>query len=582
MAKQGTSSVFKKLFLMFLGLVVIVFTVLVGFFVTYVNQQREVEISSQVNRVTNSASVIEQQLNAVYNVLTQLLNDTRVAQLAHGMYEDNYERVELILELLATIQSTQSINSIISDVVISIPTEDLELSAVNGYHKKFYSAEEFKSSQITQSHNLIVNNGLLEMKVSSPLVTSLEENYMPDFVIKIQLDDDYLNDFLENFRNQNLEGAFWVLNDEEENKLLFTTNIREEELAEHWGEAWGIEGKSNFFTNQTACETGEYLFVSYHIEAYNITLVTYQNTLAIAWDLGSELLSMCLVVFLMGGLAGIIVVWANHSVNKPIRKIMESFEQVRSGELDVRIYHKNNDEFGYIYDSFNNTVIKIEELIENIKEQKVLLQNAELMQLQSQINPHFLYNSFYNIKFLAHNEEYEQIETFVTALAKYYRFINKETELNVTLASEVAHMENYIEIQQMRFGDKITVVKESLPQEVSDFKVPKLILQPIIENAYNYGLKDKLEGGQLSIRYRLEGDRLLIDIEDNGGTLKPEKLEKIKEQIHTYEGDAINHALTNIQRRLMLAYGDHCGLTLEIGDNGGLRTVLCMDTSVRL
>ena len=582
MSKQGTSSVFQKLFLMFLGLVIVVFTVLVGFFVTYVEQQREVEMSGQKNRVTNSASVIEQQLNAIYNVETQLLNDTRVAQLAHRMYEDDYEKSQLILDLLATIQSTQSINSMIDDIVIIFPGEGIELSATNGYHKRYYDVSSFQIDRSTASNQLVLIDNQVEMNVSYPLMNSVDESYIPDYEIRISLSDQYLHDFLENFRNQNLEGAFWVLNEEAENKLLFTSNIRERELLDHWTQSWQANGSPAFYTQQVGCETGEYMFVSAYIEAYDITLVTYQNTLAIAWDLGRELLYLCAIVILMGVLAGIIVVWANHSVNKPIRKIMESFEQVRSGELNVRIYHKKNDEFGYIYDSFNDTVFRIEELIENISEQKALLRNAELMQLQSQINPHFLYNSFYNIKFLAHNEEYEQIETFVTALAKYYRFINKETELNVPLAREVAHMENYIEIQQMRFGDKITVVKEAYPAEVSAFKVPKLILQPIIENAYNYGLRDKLEGGLLSIRYRLEGEYLFIVVEDNGGMMMPEQLEQIKQQIHTYEGDALNHAMTNIQRRLMLAYGEQCGLTLEIGDSGGLRVTLKMNTQVKL
>lgn len=582
MAKQGASSVFRKLFLLFLGLVIVIFTVLVNFFITYVKQQREIEMSSQVNRVTTSASVIEQQLNAIFNVETQLLNDVRVAQLAHRTYENDYAKSQLILDLLASIQRTQSINSMIEDIVILFPEEGIELSAANLYHKRSYDTSAFQIDNSTASNQLVLIDNQVEMHVSYPLMHSVEENYVPDYEIRIRLSGSYLDNFLENFRNQNLEGAFWVLNEDSEDKLLFTTNNRENALLARWSQAWNADGSPTFYTTQTTCETGEYLFVSQHIEPYDITLVTYQNTLAIAWDLSSELPYMCAVVLLMGVLAGIIVIWANHSVNKPIRKIMESFEQLRLGELNVRIYHKKNDEFGYIYDSFNNTVIRIEELIDNISEQKALLRNAELMQLQSQINPHFLYNSFYNIKFLAHNEEYEQIETFVTALARYYRFINKETELDVALSSEVAHMDNYIEIQQMRFGDKITVIEDSLPQQAADFKVPKLILQPIIENAYNYGLKDKLEGGLLSIRYRMDGKYLLIEIEDNGGNLQPERLAQMQDQIQTYEGDAINHALTNIQRRLMLAYGKGSGLTLEIGTAGGLKVILRLDTTVRL
>lgn len=577
MARQGTSSVFRRLFLMFLGLVVVVYGVLMGLFVSYVEKQREVESSGQVTRVTNSASVIEQQILAVNNVKLELLNDTRVSRLAQGLYADNYQKSQLILELLQTIQTTQSINSILSDIVILLPREQIELSAKNGYHRRAYDAAE-----PTGIGRLVLNGNQPMMRAFFPLTTSLEENYVPDYEIQITLSDRYLTGFLDNFRNRELEGAFWVLDTGENRQLLFSSEPQEASLMSHWDAEWTGAGMPVNYAREHTCPEGEFLFVSQRLETGGLILVTYQNTRAIAWTLGNTLLYMSMIVLGMGLLFGMIVVWANHSVNKPIRRVMDAFEKVRSGDLDVWIYHSKNDEFGYIYDSFNKMVHKIGELIDNIKEQKILLQNAELMQLQSQINPHFLYNSFYNIKFMAHNEDYEQIETFVTALAKYYRFINKETKLEVALSSEAAHMDNYIEIQQMRFGDKITVEREPLPPEVASFRVPKLILQPIIENAYNYGLKDKLEGGLLWVRYRTDGNHLLIEIEDNGGSLTQQKLEDMRAQIQTFEGDALNHALTNINRRLILAYGGSCGMTLDIGSEGGLKVTLRLDTSVRL
>ena len=207
----------------------------------------------------------------------------------------------------------------------------------------------------------------------------------------------------------------------------------------------------------------------------------------------------------------------NTAVNKPLKKVVQAFGQVQEGNLEIRIFHKPQDEFQYIYSSFNRMVERIQELIENVKEQGRLLQNAELMQLQSQINPHFLYNSFYLIRIMAKNESYDQIIQFVTSLAKYYRFLNKEVEQNIPLSREVEHMENYIDIQQMRFGDKITVHKGQLPESAAGFLVPKLILQPVIENAYNYGMSDILKDGQIAISYSLKEPYLCIVIEDNGG-----------------------------------------------------------------
>lgn len=322
--------------------------------------------------------------------------------------------------------------------------------------------------------------------------------------------------------------------------------------------------------------------MSYAIEKYGITLLTYQDDRLITGALGGSMVYMVALILLMSLLFGLVILWTNHAVNRPIRRIMEGLEKVRAGDRTVRIHHEKKDEFSFIYDSFNAMVQEIEDLIRNVQDQQVLLQNAELRQLQSQINPHFLYNSFYNIKFLAHNEEYEQIETFVTALARYYRFINKEKDLHVALHSEAAHMENYVEIQQMRFGDKITVEKQDPPAALADFKVPKLILQPIVENAYNYGLHDKLADGRLTIRYAEDGAFLLCVIEDNGGALTAERLQELRKQINTFEGEAASHAMTNVNRRLMLAYGEGSGLLLDIGEAGGLRVTLKINTRVQL
>ena len=579
MEKQGTSSVFKRLFLIFLGLVIVVYAVIAVFFLRYVQQQRKIEMTGHITRVSTSASVIEQQIQAVTNVQVQLVNDTRIKRLSLGLYGDGYERSQLILDLVASIQTTQSMNSMIHDIVLLFPGECVSLSARGGYQRNEYDTAQFHAQSSSSTGQLSVADNMLQMKVAYPLKNSVDENYIPDYEVRIILSPQYLNGYLESFRHEDLEGAFWVFDNGQTRMPLFTDKSNELAMLMHWDEEWSKAGKPPSYTSQHMCEDGEYLFITKQLDMRSLTLFAYQDTNAMAWGLDSTLIHMAVIIVGMGLMFWLIIVWANSAVNKPIRKIMEAFEKVRIGDLDIRIFHKSNDEFAYIYDSFNDTVEMIDTLIDNVKEQKALLQNAELMQLQSQINPHFLYNSFYNIKFLAQNEECEQIETFVTALARYYRFINKETDMDVSLAAEVGHMENYIEIQQLRFGDKISVEKAELPDHVKNMSVPKLILQPIIENAYNYGLKDKLEGGLLRIEYQQQEQWLDIVIGDNGGAVTEEKLQQLRRQINTFEGDAANHAMTNINRRLQLSYGEEYGVKLDINEAGGLRVTLRLKIS---
>jgi len=294
------------------------------------------------------------------------------------------------------------------------------------------------------------------------------------------------------------------------------------------------------------------------------------------------LLLMGLVLMVISGLFLYTLHQTNNDVQKPLKKLMTAFGEVQDGNLDMRIFHKVQDEFQYIYTSFNKTVDRIQELLENVKEQGQLLQNAELMQLQSQINPHFLYNSFYLIRIMAKNESYEQIDQFVTSLARYYRFLNKEVDQNIELYKEAEHMENYINIQQMRFGDKITVTKEPLPENARSYRVPKLILQPIVENAYNYGMKDVVRDGRISVCCHVEDSILSIMIEDSGSGGSQENLERMREHIRDYKGHAAGHALSNIERRLKLAYGGDSGILLERSELGGLKVIIRFNMNIRI
>lgn len=160
--------------------------------------------------------------------------------------------------------------------------------------------------------------------------------------------------------------------------------------------------------------------------------------------------------------------------------------------------------------------------------------------------------------------------------------LNKEVDQNVPLSREVEHMGNYIDIQQMRFGDKISVMLGELPEAAGTFRVPKLILQPIVENAYNYGMADILQDGRIAVSYEIRDGFLYIAVEDNGGGGDEEKLELMREYIKDHQGRAAGHALSNIDRRLKLAYGAGSGVLLEKSDLGGLKVVLKLDMSVQL
>ena len=117
------------------------------------------------------------------------------------------------------------------------------------------------------------------------------------------------------------------------------------------------------------------------------------------------------------------------------------------------------------------------------------MQNIELKQLQSQINPHFLYNSFFNIYRLAKDEDYENLTCFTQYLGSYYQYITRSASDEVSLLDEYNHAKTYCNIQQMRFHNRLELKMAPLPEAFAGYRVPRLIMQPIIENAFEHGLK---------------------------------------------------------------------------------------------
>lgn len=581
MKSQGAGSVFKRLFLLFMAVVVVIYLLITGLFVRFVLKERKAEEKTLVDRTISTAQLMEEQIRSVMNVQLQLFSDSRVAQLSLGLYSDAYERGELALELMEYIDNTQSINSIIENIIISFPLEGIELSVTSGFDRKDFSSPESYHWGMNNPNQLIHHEDHVELRLFYPLALAADESYVPDFVIRSVLSGQHLQTSIAPLLNDE-QGAFWLYHYKDQNELLYTETELDRQVHEKWLSAWKKAGCPEEFSDSVLVNGNSYFVISSSIEDYNLMLVSYQDSNAIPWRMGNSLANMTIVFLVMGVLFLMLILWANNSVSKPIRVVMEAFESVRAGQRAIRLHHDKKDEFGYIYSSFNHMADRIDELVENVREQEALLQKAERIQLQSQINPHFLYNSFYNIKFMARNGDTDQIEAFVTSLAKYYRFLNKETAQTISLAAEAEHMEHYIEIQQMRFSDIISVDIQKVPQEVASFKVPKLILQPIAENAYNYGFKDTLEGGKLCVRYLIDEKWLRIEIEDNGGNLTAEKAEAMTQQMNTFQGEALNHALTNIQRRLKLSFGDRCGMELSLSEGNGLKVTILLDTEMHL
>lgn len=261
-------------------------------------------------------------------------------------------------------------------------------------------------------------------------------------------------------------------------------------------------------------------------------------------------------------------------IYKPLNIFLDSFKRVEGGDLSIRIEHHHNDEFRHLYRSFNRMVENLRTLIDQVYKHKILTQNAELKQLQSQINPHFLYNSFFILYSIAKAEDYDTVLSFLQQLGNYFKYITRSAQDEVQLYKEVEHARTYANIQVLRFSNRISVEFEEIPERFRDLIVPRLIIQPIIENSFKYGLENKVEEGVLYVRYSECGNYFSIAIEDNGSGMNTDEMQRLKDALSDEQHAVEATGIVNIHRRLQLKFGANSGLSITNSELGGFKVTI--------
>lgn len=574
MKNQAKIGVFNRLAALFCVIEVAVLIGIVLLILRYAYIQEKSDTSTLDERTAQVMENIDQQIKSVYDIEDNLFSDTRLGQIAFKMYPDNYEKSRLFLGIVGSIKNIQSLNPMIADISVTFPGESVELTASNGYGRKEYNSEEPLGVKLNDY--LYISDNSLRMRFQYPF--ALIEGEQPDYVSSIRFVDTFFDPYLNMFQENNRSGAMLILKDSSgQLHTLYGDEEYRDMLLGQWEEYLARGGQESKYQTEKTIGGGEYHLSYVESSRYPVVLAAYRYNNVISRNMANTLLIISVVILVNIAFITTIILQANRTVVRPFYKLMDGFQQVGKGNLSTRIHHNKNDEFQFMYASFNDMTESMGQMVLDIKEQQKLVANAEFQQLQAQINPHFLYNSFFMIKYMVRNGEYEQTEKMVTTLAEYYRFINKEVDHLIPLQEEVRHMDSFIYIQQLRFSERITVEKGELPRELANCRVPKLILQPLIENAYQYGVKNLLSDGLIRITFEQEGQMLYIHVEDNGREIDPEKLVSLQKQVNSEEEKDIRHALTNIRRRLMLAYRDPNALTLSIGELGGLRVTIRLE-----
>lgn len=261
----------------------------------------------------------------------------------------------------------------------------------------------------------------------------------------------------------------------------------------------------------------------------------------------------------------------------PLRMLKEKMKQASLGDLEVKIVNKGTDEIADLSENFNSMIIKIKALLtKSVNEQKQL-KIAELRTMQAQINPHFLYNSLETIIWMAEAKKGQEVIEITKALSYFFRITLSKGKDFILLEDEINHVRNYLTIQKMRYQD-ILDVNFHLNDDILKYKIIKLTLQPIIENAIYHGIKNKRGKGLVRIKgdFTPEGN-ISIDVIDNGIGMTDDKLREVRQQLSSglpFEKDQGGFGMVNVHQRIRLQYGPSFGITINSLYGSGTRVSL--------
>ncbi len=282
---------------------------------------------------------------------------------------------------------------------------------------------------------------------------------------------------------------------------------------------------------------------------------------------------------LMAALILFVSILLARSITRPISGLQFLMRRAESGDLSVRFKSSHRDEIGALGKSFNTMIERIDELINQVHTEHRIARDAELKILQEQIKPHFLYNTLDTIGWMARDYEAKDIVNLVNALTRMFRIGLSHGKDTITLAEEITHVSNYLYIQKTRYKDKLSYEME-VDKTLLDYSVPKLILQPLVENAIYHGIKQKHEGGKIIISAARSslGDYAELTVRDNGAGIEGNTLAELREQIEGFADtqEVRSFGLHYIARRLRLTYGEGAKMHIESKPGEGTSVIISL------
>ena len=275
--------------------------------------------------------------------------------------------------------------------------------------------------------------------------------------------------------------------------------------------------------------------------------------------IAKDIMGVSLIIFLLAVFLSYVF---TKSISDPLNNLVTAMNQVEEGNLAVQVDDQAQDELGEASCNFNKMVKELEELIEDVKEKEKQKNNLEFKALQAQINPHFLSNILNTARLLADMQDAENLENFLASVINLLHLSMNNKEDFITVEKEIEYLRSYFNIQQFRLHNKFDV-KFEIEEGLLDYKIPRFLLQPMVENSIIHGISGKSGQGLIEIKGFSQQEKIIFTITDDGVGMSEQEIEDLLNNNLKNKAQFSGIGINNVQERIKLHFGRDYGIKIE-------------------
>ena len=564
-----------KLNTKFTALIVIVFTIPIGFLagVIYYNMEQSV-ISENITymgyTMERNETTVETALDSI-NMTTQfIVSDDNMAELLNtastGQSLSKTELLNFSEGELVTIERLVNNNPLLYGVrVYAINDNVVEMMPVIYTNSRMQNMSWASEDEIEGwhfgFHDTLFSSHLTSQEDSLLSLVTPIEDYKNGIIGYVEIAMDMETMFPSLYEDVGNEFSCLITDD---GQIYFGDGVEQDEEKESLIELVDdrTEDSDTFYL-----KSGHKRYVISYIQLDEIAgkLICVRDITDAIYDIYASRNLFILVAILIIILLTILI---NYIVNRMLRQfyeILRTMNVVEKGDISLRIDTNSNDEMGILSKQLNDMLDSIEKLMKDNINREVLAKNSEIRALQNQINAHFIYNVLETIKMMAEIDEEYAISDAITSLGKLLRYSMRWASGNVKIYEELEYIKNYVALVNLRFDYEI-ILSINIPEELLEQPIPKMSLQPIVENAILHGVEDVAEDTTIYIKAFVKEKHMYIEITDSGKGMTEEQVDalklKIAGEIETGGGSGNGIGLKNVQDRITMAFGEGYGLDI--------------------